>query len=59
MTEMMDFFKETGRAGGKERAAKMTPKERSESAKKAAQARWQKAASAKRSAKAKAGKKGK
>jgi hypothetical protein len=48
MTEMMDFFKETGRAGGKERAAKMTKKERSDSARKAAQARWKKAAKMKR-----------
>lgn len=31
-----------GKKGGKARAAKMTPEERSESARKAAQARWAK-----------------
>jgi hypothetical protein len=31
---------ETGRAGGKARAKKLTPEERSDSARKAAQARW-------------------
>ena len=52
MTEMMEFFRETGKRGGKKRAASMTPEQRSASAKKAA------AASAKvRSAKAKANKK--
>ena len=62
MTEMMDFFKKTGAAGGRKRAAKMTPEERSASAQKASIARWKNArakkatvASAKvRSAKAKA-----
>jgi hypothetical protein len=33
-------FEETGRAGGKKRAANMTKKARSESARKAAKARW-------------------
>lgn len=37
------LFKELGRAGGLERAARMTAKQRSESAKKAAAARWSKA----------------
>lgn len=32
-----------GRKGGKARAAKMTPKERSEACRKAVQARWKKA----------------
>jgi len=42
MTEMMDFFKETGKQGGKKRAAGMSAAERSASAKKAAKARWDK-----------------
>jgi hypothetical protein len=60
MTEMKQFFEETGREGGKSRAANMTPEERSASAKRAARARWKKAAAASakvRSAKAKAAKK--
>jgi hypothetical protein len=36
-------FEESGRAGGKARAANMTKKARSESARKAAQAQWKKA----------------
>ena len=42
MTEMMEFFKATGKKGGKKRAAGMTAAERSASAKKAAKARWKK-----------------
>jgi hypothetical protein len=34
--------REAGRRGGKARAAKLKPKQRSESASKAAQARWRK-----------------
>ena len=49
MTEMLEFFKKTGAAGGKKAAKRMTKAQRSARAKKAA------AASAKvRSAKAKA-----
>jgi hypothetical protein len=57
--ELMDFFKETGRQGGKKAAKTMTAAERTERAKKAAAARWKKAAakaagaSAKRAAKRK------
>jgi hypothetical protein len=36
-------MKELGRNGGKARAAKMTPKQRTNAARKAAQARWAKA----------------
>ena len=43
MTEMMEFFRATGKKGGKKRAAGMTAAERSASAKKAAKARWKKA----------------
>jgi hypothetical protein len=42
MTEMLEMFKKTGAQGGKKRAANMSKKERSESARKAAQARWAK-----------------
>lgn len=35
-------FKEFGKAGGKARAAKMTPKQRSDGARLAAKARWAK-----------------
>ena len=35
--------KDAGRIGGKRRAAKMTPKQRSEAARKAVSARWAKA----------------
>ena len=48
MHEMMEFFKKTGRAGGKARAANMTPEQRSESARKAVAARWAKAKARKR-----------
>lgn len=55
MHEMMDFFKKTGAQGGKARAKKMTAEQRSESARKAVEARWAKAKQkAARSAKAKA-----
>ncbi len=54
MTEMLEFFKNAGAAGGKVAAKQMTKAQRTARAKKAA------AASARvRSAKAKAGKKGK
>ena len=52
MTEMMEFFRKTGAQGGKARAAKMTKKQRSESARKAVQARWKKARTAKAKRKA-------
>jgi hypothetical protein len=42
MTEMIQVFKETGAQGGRKRAANMTKKQRSESARKAALARWSK-----------------
>lgn len=38
--EALQFFKEQGSRGGKKRVANMTKKERSEAARKAAQARW-------------------
>jgi len=40
MTEMMEFFRKTGAAGGKKRASAMTKKQRQQSARKAANARW-------------------
>jgi hypothetical protein len=40
--EAKEFFRAAGRRGGKKRASKMTPAERRESARKAAQARWKK-----------------
>ena len=44
---VIDYFRKIGRhgasAGGKARAAKMTPEERTEVARKAAKARWAKA----------------
>ena len=46
MTEMMEFFKNTGAEGGRKRAAGMTKAQRSASAKKAANARWEKKAAA-------------
>jgi len=52
ITEMEQFFIEAGRSGGKKRAAKLTKKQRSEGARKAAVARWKKA-----KAKPKAGRK--
>lgn len=42
MTEMEQFFRDKGKQGGKARAAKLTAKQRSESARKAAKARWAK-----------------
>jgi hypothetical protein len=39
---VLKFFRENARKGGHARAAKMTNKERAESARKAAQARWAK-----------------
>jgi hypothetical protein len=38
----LEFFRAAGRKGGKKRASKMTSVERTESARKAAQARWKK-----------------
>ena len=40
--EAREFFAKEGRKGGKSRAQKMTPEERSESARKAVEARWAK-----------------
>ena len=40
MTEMQQFFRETGARGGKARASGMTAKQRSAAARKAAKARW-------------------
>jgi hypothetical protein len=59
MTELLDFFRETGKQGGKiggkKRAANLSSKELSEIGKKGALARWGKKKAAKvRSAKAKA-----
>jgi hypothetical protein len=45
--EILDFFRKQGAIGGKKggtaRAANMTPEQRSESARRAVQARWEKA----------------
>jgi hypothetical protein len=38
--EALEFFRKNGRVGGRRRAEKMTPEERSEQARKAVQARW-------------------
>jgi hypothetical protein len=38
--EIRSYFAKFGREGGKLRAAKLTPKQRKESAQKAARARW-------------------
>lgn len=38
--EALEFFRKKGRIGGHRRAANMTPKERSEQARAAVQARW-------------------
>ena len=38
----LEFFREQGRRGGKLRSSNLTKKERSESARKAALARWEK-----------------
>lgn len=35
-----DYFKKTGAVGGKTRAAKLTPEQRSQIAKRAAEKRW-------------------
>jgi hypothetical protein len=40
----LDFFREQGRIGGTRRAANLSPKQRSEQARKAVQARWAKQA---------------
>ena len=42
--EVEEWFKETGRQGGRTAAENLTPEERSERARKAAIARWSKAA---------------
>ena len=39
-SEISEYFAKFGKAGGKLRAKKLSPEQRSESAKKAAQARW-------------------
>lgn len=45
-TEVLEYFRKEGakggRIGGTERARRMTPEQRSESARKAVQARWDK-----------------
>jgi hypothetical protein len=41
--EALKYFRKTGRAGGLKRAENMTPEQRSEQARKAVQARWNKA----------------
>lgn len=38
--EMRNYFAKFGREGGKLRASRMTPEERTKSAQKAAEARW-------------------
>lgn len=48
MSEMELFFKDTGAQGGRKRAENMTKKQRSESARKAALARWKKTKSQKK-----------
>ena len=48
MSELMQFFRDTGAKGGKKRAAGMTAKQRSASARKASLARWGKTSKAKR-----------
>ena len=55
---MMEFFRETGKVGGKKAAANMTPEQRSERAKKAVAARESKRAAEKPAPKGR-GKKGK
>jgi hypothetical protein len=40
--ELREYFARFGKQGGKKRARNMTPEERKESARRAAQARWQK-----------------
>jgi len=41
--EALEFFRQEGKRGGQARAKKLTPKERKESARRAARARWAKA----------------
>ena len=41
--EIKDYFAKFGKQGGKARAKKLTPEQRKESARKAANARWKKA----------------
>jgi hypothetical protein len=36
----LEFFRQKGRKGGKQRAANLTPEQRSEQARKSVQARW-------------------
>ncbi|HYG99309.1 MAG TPA: hypothetical protein VD837_09275 [Terriglobales bacterium] len=38
----LEFFQQQGRKGGETRASRLSPKERSEAARKAVQARWAK-----------------
>lgn len=40
----LEFFRQKGRKGGKQRAANLTPAQRSEQARNAVQARWAKQA---------------
>jgi hypothetical protein len=42
VTEISDYLKKIGKKGGKTRAQRLSPKEREESARRAAQARWKK-----------------
>jgi hypothetical protein len=42
MTEIRDYLAKIGRKGGKTRVQNQTPEQRTESARKAAQARWAK-----------------
>jgi ParB-like chromosome segregation protein Spo0J len=51
--EVLEFFRETGRAGGHRRAANLSAKERSEQARKAVRARWAKRATQTRKKKGK------
>jgi hypothetical protein len=41
--EMSEYLRKLGRKGGKATAKKLTPEQRKESARKAAEARWKKA----------------
>lgn len=42
--EALEFFRRNGRIGGRKRAENLSPKQRSEQARKAVQARWAKRA---------------
>lgn len=42
--EILEFFRNNGRLGGHARAAKMSPSERSEQARRAVQVRWERQA---------------